>query len=119
MPASTARAEYLKAAERFAVAENATMAARWGEEAFDSQQSSPLALEADAATEATRQLAQLAQVRARDVAVIAGQWQDLEGRTVRLPYQGRLGIVGEADLLVLRARVSADGTTELEGEVML
>jgi pyruvate/2-oxoglutarate dehydrogenase complex dihydrolipoamide acyltransferase (E2) component len=120
MPAPTARAEFLRAAERFAVAENPTIAARWGEEAADSQQSSPLAAEAAAAAEATRQLAQLAQVRARDLAVIEGVHADLEGRTVRLAYAGRLGIAGDADLLVIRSRVDWNaGTTEIEGEVIL
>jgi hypothetical protein len=120
MSASTPRAEFLKAAERFALAESATMAARWGEDATDTSQSSALALEADAAAEASRQLAQLAQPRAVDLVTVEGYWPDLEGLTVSVWYGGRFGIAGAALLLVTRARVDpARGQTELEGEVIL
>lgn len=120
MTASTARAEFLKVAERLAVAENATIAARWGEDALDSSQSSVLADEADAATEAARQLAQLAQVRAVDLVVVEGLWPDLEGKTVRITYNGQFGIATTADLLVTKAKLNRNvGTTEIEGEVIL
>lgn len=120
MTASTARAEFLKAAERLAVAQNATIAARWGEDAQDTSQSSVLAEEADAATEAARQLAQLAQVRAVDLVVVEGLWPDLEGKTVRIAYNGQFGIATTADLLVTKAKLNRNvGTTEIEGEVIL
>lgn len=120
MSAAIARAEFLKTEERFALAEDSAITARWGEDAADTLQSSCLAFEAAAAAEAARQLAQLAEVRARDVVTVEGVWPDLEGRTVRIAYDGQLGVAGEADLLVLRALVDRNaGTTELTGEILL
>jgi nucleotide-binding universal stress UspA family protein len=120
MTATTARAEFLKTEERFAVAENSTIAARWGEDAADTRQSSPLATQAAAEAEAARQLAQLAAVRARDLVVVEGLHPGLEGQTVRIWYGGQFGMTTEADLLVIRARVRRNtGQTELEGEVLL
>ncbi|WP_194745713.1 hypothetical protein [Thermaurantiacus tibetensis] len=120
MSAPVARAEFLKTAERFAIAENVTIGTRWGEDALDTRQSSCLRFDTDAAAEAARQLAQLDEVRARDAVVIAGVHLDLEGSTVRVPYNGRLGLTGARDLLVVRARVDRNrGLTEIEGEVLL
>ncbi|MFQ3664663.1 MAG: hypothetical protein SNJ79_01315 [Sphingomonadaceae bacterium] len=118
--ATTDRAEFLKQAERFAVALSSSVAATWGEDALESRQSSCLHLAADAQAEANRQRDQLAAVRARDLAVVEGLHLDLEGATVRLAYNGRLGVAGEADMLVIRVRVDRNrGLTELEGEVLL
>lgn len=118
--ASTARAEFLKAPDRFAVAESATMTTRWGEDAEDTRQASVLALESSAVAEAARQLADLAHVRGRDRVVIEGVHRDLEGMTVRIAYDGRLGAAGQVDMLVIRARIDLNrGQTELEGEVRL
>jgi nucleotide-binding universal stress UspA family protein len=120
MTATTERAEFLKAADRFAVAEDATITTRWGEDAADTKQPSILALKADADAEAARQLTDLARVRARDRVTVEGLHEDLEGRTVRIAYAGRIGISGDADLLVIRARLDRGrGLTELEGEVRL
>ncbi|MFN3371634.1 MAG: hypothetical protein ACK4Z0_08920 [Sphingomonadaceae bacterium] len=120
MSASTDRAEFLKTEERFAIAEDAPTTARWGEESPDTRQSSCLAFEAAAAAEAGRQLALLAQVRARDVVIVEGVWPDLEGSTVRIAYDGKLGVAGEADMLVLKTLIDRNaGTTELTGEVRL
>lgn len=120
MTATTARAEFLKTEERFATATGPTIEARWGEDAADTSQSSPLVLEAAAAAEAARQLAQLDAPFADDIAVLAGLHEGLEGRTVRLPYAGRFGMAAEADMLVTRAKVDRNkGTTELQGYVAL
>lgn len=120
MSAPTARAEWLKAQYRFAVAQAPAALALWGEDAADSSQPTALVQEADAAAEATRQLAQMAAVRGRDVAVLAGLHPGLEGLTVRLPYAGRFGQGATADMLVIRAKLNLSaGTTELEGEVLL
>ncbi len=120
MVATVTTAEFLKAEERFAIAESAVLAARWGEDAFDTRQSSPLAELPDAQAEASRQLAQLAPIRARDVVTLAGLHPELEGRTVRIWYGGAFGMGQEADMLVIRAKLLRNsGQTELEGEVQL
>lgn len=120
MTATTARSEFLKTEERFAIAQSAALSARWGEDALDSSQSSPLAELADAQAEAARQLAQLSTVRARDVVMVEGLHPELEGRTVRIWYGGQFGMGQEADLLVIRAKLYRNtGQTELEGEVVL
>lgn len=120
MTATISRAEFLKAEERFAIAESATLTTRWGEDAFDTSQSSPLAELADAQAEANRQLAQLGVVRARDVVLVAGLHPELEGRTVRVWYGGQSGMGNEVDLLVIRAKLLRNtGQTELEGEVQI
>jgi hypothetical protein len=120
MSATTARAEWLKTEERFATAIDPAVEAAWGESAQDTSQSSPLVEEGPAITESARQLLQLAPVRARDVAVVAGLQKGLEGKTVRLRYDGRFGMGAYAHMLVLRAREDRTaGVTELEGEVLL
>lgn len=120
MTATTARSEFLKAEDRFAIAQSAPLLARWGEDAVDSSQSSPLAELVDAQAEAVRQLAQLGAVRARDVVMVEGLHPELEGRTVRIWYGGQFGMADEVDLLVIRAKLLRNvGQTELEGEVLL
>ncbi len=120
MTATTARAEFLKTEERFATAAAPVIEARWGEDAVDTSQSSPLVLEAAAAAEAARQLAQMDTPVAEDIATVAGLHEGLEGRTVRLPYAGRFGMAAQADMLVVRARVDRNaGVTELQGYVVL
>lgn len=120
MTATTDRAEFLKSAERFAVAESAAIQARWGEDAADTTQSTPLHLAADATTEAGRQLAYLAQVRARDTVELEGLHSDLEGATISIPYAGRLGMGATVDMLVTRVRLDrAGGRTIVTGEVVL
>lgn len=120
MSAPISRAEFLKAQDRYATAISASAESRWGEDAVDTTQTSPLHLESDAAAEAGRQLAHLAQVRVRDVVEVAGVHTDLEGATVRLPYAGRLGMGATADMLVVKARIDRNaGVTILTGEVIL
>lgn len=120
MTATISRAEFLKSEERFAIAESATLTTRWGEDALDTSQSSPLSELAQAQAEADRQLAQLGTVRARDVVVVEGLHSELEGRTVRVWYGGQFGMANEVDLLVIRAKLLRNtGQTELEGEVQL
>jgi hypothetical protein len=120
MVATVTTAEFLKAEERFALAESAVLAARWGEDAFDTRQSSPLAEQVDAQAEAARQLGQLGAVRARDLVLVEGLHPELEGLTVRLWYGGQFGMAQEVDMLVVRAKLLRNtGQTELEGEVQL
>lgn len=120
MTATTARAEFLKTQDRFAVASNATIETRWGEDALDTRQSSALADEADAQAEASRQLAQMADVRAIDVATVEGIHSDLEGQTVVLAYAGRLGMSATAEMLVTAVAINRqDGTTQMTGQVIL
>lgn len=121
MTATTARAEFLKTEERFATAVSAPVEARWGEAAADTSQSSPLVEEAAATIEAGRQLAQLGpNPVAFDAATLFGLHEGLEGRTVRLPYDGRFGMGATADMLVTHARVDRNqGLTMLRGFVKL
>ncbi|PZU47659.1 MAG: hypothetical protein DI568_08930 [Sphingomonas sp.] len=120
MTATTARAEFLKTEDRFAAAASPAMEARWGEAALDTSQVSSLVNEADALSEAARQLVQMGTPPANDVAVMAGIHRDLEGKTVTIPYGGRLGMPATANMLVIRARVNANvGTTTLIGIVLL
>jgi hypothetical protein len=118
--ATTARAEFLKTEDRFAVAESVTITTRWGEDAADTRQASVLDEEAAAAAEASRQMTLLATVRARDSVLVEGVHFDVEGKTVRLPYAGLMGAGATVDMLVVSARIDLnDGTTRLEGELVL
>lgn len=118
--ATVARAEFLKNAERQAVAEDAATLATWGEDAQVTQQSSALTRAADAATEAARQLALLKRLRGADAAVLAGCFEDLEGLTISLPYAGRFGMAAVVNFLVLASKADeATRTTTIEGEVLL
>lgn len=118
--ASTNTAEYLKAADRFTSAIDATTQTRWAEDAQDTTQVSALAVEADAITEAARQLAFLKLPTAIDIVTLEGLFYDLEGVTISVPYDGRLGIAGSALFLVIHPRLDlATGTTVLEGIVLL
>lgn len=118
--ATTAIAEFLKNADRFAASESAEAHALWGDDAQDVTQLSCLADAAEAQAEVTRQMEYTGVPRARDVAVLTGIHQDLEGETVVLPYDGRLGVAGELEMLVLSCRPDRGaGRTTLEGEVLL
>ena len=118
--ATITRAEFLKTEDRFAAASSPTIEALWGEAALDTSQVSPLLNEADALAESIRQLGQMSAPPARDVATIAGIHRDLEGKTVTIPYAGRLGMPATANMLVIRAAVNANvGTTTLIGLVLL
>lgn len=118
--ATTTTAEYLKAADRFTSAVDATTQARWGEDAQDTTQVTALSAEADAIAEAARQLAFLKLPGTTDVVTLEGLFYDLEGVTISVPYDGRLGIAGSALFLVTHPRLDlATGTTVLEGIVLL
>ena len=120
MTATTARAEFLKSEERFATASSPTIEARWGEDAVDTSQSSPLVEEAAAMAEAARQLAQMGVPVAEDIATIFGVHTGLAGKTVRLPYGARFGMPAEADMLVVCPKVDRNrGLTQLRGFVKL
>jgi hypothetical protein len=120
--ATLTRAEFLKAAERSVIAVNAGVRTAWGEIAADTAQSSALALEAAATTEAARQLALMDQALAEDRVTIEGVHRDLEGTTVRLSYLRADGSryfnapADTVDILVVRATVDwAEGTTSIQG----
>lgn len=124
--ASQTRAEFLKAEERQATAENAALRARWGDAAADTSQSSVLDQSAAAEAEAGRQLVLMGQPMATDAVTIEGVWLDLEGRTVAIDYALPVGAgtyfggAAVTQLLVTRARVDfAQGVTLLEGLVRL
>lgn len=120
MTASTARAQFLLQQDRFAITSNATMKTRWGADAGDVRQPTALALQADADTEATRQLALFGTPIARDVVTIKGRHRGLVGRTVRVAYNGRLGVADTADLFISSAEIDdSGGTTTLKGWVRL
>lgn len=117
--ATTALAEFLKNADRFAVVEDVTAKARWGDDGRDVSQVSCLCDPDHAAAEAARQLVYTRQPRARDSATVVGVVRDLEGETVALPYAGRLGVAGTINMLVLACKPDGAGRTILEGEVLL
>ena len=119
-PAPITYVEYLKMTELQVVETAPAVLAAWGVDALDTSQSSLLADQSVAVTEANRQLALLSRGRARDAVTIFGVHRDLEGETVKLPLDGRLGLASGALMLVIRAKVDLDGgTTELEGEIVL
>lgn len=125
--ATTARAEFLKSAERSEPASSATLIARWGDAAGDTAQSSALVEKADATAEVARQLALLGSVMAVDQVALEGVYFDLEGQVVRVDYTmpGSTGATyfggaATVDILVTRARPGlAEGTTIIEGIVRL
>ena len=118
--ATITRSEYLKAAERVAVATDGATAALWGEDAATSRQSSPLTVAADADAEAARQLADLKLPRAIDAVVLTGLHRDLVGKTISVPYAGQHGVAGSALLLVTRAQLNrSNGSTTVTGQVRL
>lgn len=123
--ATQTRAEFLKAAERSVTAADATLAARWGEAAGDTAQSSVLVFEADATAELTRQMAIFDDVLAEDSVLLEGLFFDLEGQTIRIDYTAPGGgnwFDGDAvaDLLVTKSRPDPGaGTTLVHGFIRL
>lgn len=123
--ATTARAEFLKAAERSEVAISATLRTRWGAAAGDTEQSSLLVNQADATAEAARQLALMGPVLAVDSVDIEGVWFDLEGATVRVDYAlpGGNAFGGAAAVDILVTDVVgihlAEGYTTIKGLIAL
>ncbi|WP_439532023.1 hypothetical protein [Polymorphobacter sp.] len=124
--ATLTRAEFLKSAERSVIAVNAGVRTAWGEIAGDTSQSSVLALEADAVTEAARQLALMDNALAEDRVTLEGVYRDLEGETVRVSYLRPDGgrhfeaAADDVDIIVVRATVDeAEGTTTIQGFVIL
>lgn len=124
--ATQTRAEFLKAAERSAVAVDAAIRARWGDAAGDTAQSSVLVDEAAAAAEAARQLALLGFVLADDAVTIEGVFFDLEGETLSIDYALPVGVgthfggASAVEFLVVKARPDpGQGTTSIEGFVRL
>lgn len=119
-----ARAEFLKNAERSEVALSATLRTRWGAAAGDTAQSSLMVVQADAAAEASRQLALMAPALAVDIVDIEGVWFDLPGATVRIDYAfpggNAFGGAASVNMLVARATINlADGLTTIEGLIAL
>ena len=123
--ATQTRAEFLKSAERSETASNATLAARWGEAAGDTAQSSLLINQSEAAAEVARQMALLGSVTAEDSVLLEGVFFDLEGQTIRIDYTAPAGgnwFDGAAtvDMLVTKSRPDPGaGTTLVQGFIQL
>lgn len=84
---------YLKAPARYVTAVIAGAAAAWGDKALASTINTPIALKADAQTEANRQAQFLAGPIARDRHIVKGLRRDLIGKLIvlqgdRLGYEG-------------------------------
>jgi len=102
---------YLKAPARYVSATIAGATAAWGDKALASTILSPIALKADAQTEANRQAQFLAGPFARDRHVIIGLRSDLVGKLITLRGD-RLGYEGGGSLaFVIGAAESADVRT--------
>lgn len=114
-------AERLKTEELQAVATDAVLKARWGEDAGDTSQSCCLTRAVDADAEAARQIVDLlGKPRAIDTVLVVGLHSELEGETVGVPYDGKLGLAGTRLMLVSRAAPDrATNTTLLQGHVLL
>lgn len=120
MTATTARAQFLLSQDRYAIASSTTIRARWGEDAGDIRHVTALALKAAADAEAVRQLALFGYVLCKDVVTIKGRHRGLVGRTVRVPYNGKLDLAGNVDLLVTADDINESaGSTKLTGWVRL
>jgi hypothetical protein len=81
---SSTLAEWLRSAELVELVESAPILAAWGDLATDSEASSPLALRADAAAEAARQLAFLGLPLAVETVDVVGERSALVGEAVRI-----------------------------------
>lgn len=90
MPVDAAIVEWLKQGALFASATDAGVGAAWGADASETEIVSPLALEADAAAEATRQQAFLEGPLVVEVHDVPGLRSDLFGRPVTI-VANRLG----------------------------
>ena len=115
------RADYLKSDDIKVISTDTTMSTRWGTtDAADLAIASPLTVAADAQGVSDGMLAFLKLARADDAVIVEGVWPDLEGETIAVAYDGRMGVSGLVTMLVTRAKPNLDtGTTELQGEVLL
>lgn len=77
-------AEWLRSPELVELVENSGILAAWGDLAADSEGSSPLALRADAAAEAARQLAFLGLPLAEEAIEVIGEQSALVGEALRI-----------------------------------
>ena len=113
MPVDPLFAEWLQAPALYERATDATATTRWGELARDVTLQSGLALKADAATEAARHLAYLAQPLAEEVHVIAGAHRDKLGSVVTITGTDLGYDAGLAVFVIGAAEDSNTGLTTL------
>lgn len=106
-------AQWLMASASYAVAQDAAGLATWAATGRASERETTLATEADARTEAARQLAFLSGPLALDEHWLTGQWADTLGQVITITGD-RLGYVDGVDVFVLGARDDlATGTSRV------
>ena len=101
---------YLKSPARYAATTITGASTVWGDKALDSEVISPLALQIDAQSEATRQAQTLAGPLVKDSHVIKGRRRDLIGKPV-LIYNPLLGYGGGSYCYVIGAVEASDSNT--------
>jgi hypothetical protein len=84
--ADKALAVWLKSPAKYETAASSQALSRWAASAQSKTQLTPLATQADAALEATRQLGQLSSPSVLEEVVVPGVHRTLEGRTVRITH---------------------------------
>lgn len=80
----SALAEWLRSSELVELIESAPILATWADLATDSVTTSPLALRADAVSEAARQLAFLGHPLAVETIEVVGEWSGVVGEALRI-----------------------------------
>jgi hypothetical protein len=111
-PVDAGFAAWLQADALYASVTDSTIAANYGTRGLTSELLSCLVFEADADTEATRQLAFLAGPLAQDEHIVKGLRHDLLGRLIRLTYDGlqALGYDGKGSLAFVIGCEESDTT---------
>lgn len=96
-------AEWLRSEALYAYAEDAGIAASWGDDAPKSERITALASSAAATAEASRQLAFMNDPMAREQHTLKGRMAPYIGKTITLKNE-RLGYVNGLNVLVLSAQ---------------
>lgn len=104
-------AEWLRSAELVEQVDDGAILAAWGDLATDSRASSPLALRADAATEASRQLQFLDSPLAVETIEVAGRHSQLVGQSRRI--DGDIADYAAAPSVFVIGAEERDGGTTL------
>lgn len=95
-------AQWLQDEGLWLVQQDAVLAARWGNLALTSERMTTIATKADAAAEATRQLAFLGPVAAIEEHLLVGEWAAWRGQVITLKIK-QLGYDAGIDVFVLGA----------------
>lgn len=95
-------AEWLRAESLWVTAEDAALAAAWGDDAPKAERLTGLATKVGADDEAVRQLAFMGQAMAREVHQLVGRFTPLIGKTITLICE-RLGYDAGLNVIVLGA----------------